>query len=65
MQNIVIVWRTSSVYLAGAGAGTGASEELALLGARISCSESPSPSESLYLTEHGGSLQGGVWKRSN
>ena len=62
MQNIVIVWRASSVYLAGAGAGTGASEGPALLGAGVPCSESPSSSESLYLAEHGGSLQGGVRK---
>ena len=62
MQNIVIVWRASSIYLVGAGAGTGvsktrASRGPALLGAGVLYSESLSSSGSLYSAERSGLLQ--------
>ena len=63
MQNIVMVWRTSSIYLAEAGAGTGVSESgasrgPALLGAGVLYSESLSSSGSLYPEERSGFLRG-------
>ena len=55
---LVIVQRSFSVYLAGAGVGTGISRGLAALGAGVPCSESPSLSGSLYTAERGRFLRG-------
>ena len=63
MQNIVIVWRASLIYLAGAGVGTGVSETgasrgPALLGAGVLYSKSLSSSGSLYPADRSGFLRG-------
>ena len=59
MQNIVIIQRSSLVYLAGAGAenlGLKYLKILHCLGARVPCAMSPSLSRLPYPAEHGAFL---------